>query len=471
MIKEPNSDGKIPSYFAECPEFITAKYETIIYSKFDLLQEVAADNPYNTDYFIWLDAGTFYQEPPFDYTISWPDPYKIKILGDKFLVSDHSFNVNNTSPLKDKRSYLRLNRNEICAYILGGTKTAIDRIHTQFWNEVDMALNMGVINNEQHILQLMVLEHPEYYYIWYRTRYQYPKLSVPLRDRMIPCELAIGTFMGENYGINPNIKLLTVATKEINKSSYEKWELTANHYGYNYEIIGRNDSWRGFGTKLKLYNQKLQNVTEPYTVLTDCTDLFFCGSSTELYDKFIQSGKDLIIGGELELYYPGGKHNKDHIRTHFESIKESPQAYPNSGFIMGKTENVRKLMEINQEYIDDQAACFDTIYENKLPLVIDYKTSLIGNIPNYKENTYKAVGYFEFDPKLKRYKNVTNGETPVVLHFPGKNWHVMQEFYNISQSELTTDQSDTNTATGWIFIAIVIILIVIIIIAYLTAQR
>jgi len=465
MIKEPDANGKIPQYFNECPEFITAKYETIIFSKFDFLKEVADENPYNTDYFIWLDAGTFYQDPPFDSSLPWPDPYKIKILGDKFLVSNYYFNVHDVTPLNDKRSYLRLNKNEICAYILGGTKIAINRIHSLFWDEVENALNMGVINNEQHILQLMLLEHPKYYYIWYRTRYQYPTLPIPLCDRMIPCELAIGTFIGEHYPINPNIKLLTIATREISKSAYEKWEKTAQHYGYDYEIIGQDTSWKGFGTKLKLYYQKLQTVTEPYTVIADCTDLFFCGSSDELYDKFINYGKDLIVGGELELYYPGGKYNKNLLTSYFQLIKESPQSYPNSGFIMGTTESVRKLMEINQEYHDDQVACIDTIYENKIPLAIDYKTSLIGNIPNYGENTYKSVGYFKFDPKLRRYRNFITGEAPVALHFSGKNYHIMQQFYN-NQSDILMNQPDSN-ATGWIFLGIFILIIILIIIIYI----
>lgn len=473
MTKEPNKDGSIPSYFKECPEFITAKYETIIYSKFDFLKEVADENPYNTEYFIWLDAGTFYQEPPFDSTLSWPDPYKIQLLGDKFLVSDYKFNVNDKSPLNNKRDYLRLNRNEICAFTLGGTKKAIDIVHKSFWDEVENALNLGVINNEQHILQLMVLEHPENYYIWYRTRYQYHKVSSPLRDRMIPVELAQGTFIGENYGIHPDIKLLTVATKEISPSSYERWETTARHYGYNYEILGRNESWKGFRTKTILYNQRVKTITEPYTILTDCLDLFFIGSSHEIFDKFIKSGKDVIIGGEMEIWYIKGKYDKHEIKSFFSTLANgNTQAYPNSGFIMGKTEVIRKLMEINVSHEDDQAACFETIYENKLPLSIDYDTSIIANVPNYKENYEKAVKNFEFDDKLKRYRNKHSNELPVVLHFPGKNMQVMQEFYVISQPDLATQSNTTTTTnTGWILIGVVLLLIIIAILIYIGTKH
>ena len=456
MVLEPEPNGTIPKYFAECPEFITAKYETIIFSKFDFLQEVAQENPHNTKYFIWLDAGTFYDTPLFDYTLPWPDPYKIQMLGDQFLLSDHDFNIKDKSPLKDKRAYLRRNSNNICAFVLGGTKVAIDRVHTQFWNEVDNALKLGVINNEQHILQLMVLEQPDYYHLWHRTRYSYSQYSAPLKDRMIPVELAHGTKMFEPYPINTQVKVLTVATKEVTPSVYERWEISAKHFGYNYELLGTKQAWKGFGTKIELYRERLQSVTEPYTLLCDCTDLFFCGPAIELLDKFTIAQKEIVVGGELELYYPNGKHHVHTIKSFFEANKKSPQCFPNSGFIFGKTHLVKKLMDLHLGYSDNQAACFDTIFENKMTLNIDYDTEFVGNIPNYKERNSKAIHYFEF--KNGRYTNKISGATPIALHFPGKNWHTMHEFY--SKCNIVDASTSTTTNSWWIIIIILIIVLI-----------
>lgn len=470
MVKEPNVDGKIPNHFRDCPEFITAKYETIIYSKFDFLKEVAADNPYNTEYFIWLDAGTFYQPPPFDVKLPWPDSHKIQILGNKFLVSDYNFDVNNRLPLKDKRSYLRLNKNEICAFMLGGNKSAIDKIHTKFWAEIDNALSMGVINNEQHILQLMVLDNPEDYHIWHRTRINYPSMPIPLRDRMIPSELAIGTFIGENYKTFSDIKLLTISTKEVPYSKYEKWETTAKYYGYNYEILCKDKSWEGFGMKIRMFYERLKSVTEPYVVLTDSNDVFFTGPPEELYDNFIRTGEDIIVGSEMKPHYIKGHHNKSSVTPFFENIKKSEQAFPNSGFIMGKTEHVKRLMEINLDYQDDQAACFDTIYEAKLNLALDYHTILVGNVPNYHNENYKAIEYFTFDEKLRRYKNVYSGETPAVLHFPGGNILPMTDFFANIHPELTIFQRSNSTNSIWVFVGIVIFVIILTIIVYFASR-
>ena len=416
--------------------------------KLDLLKEVANINPFSTEYFIWLDAETFHQPPPFKYKLPWPDKYKIKILKDKFLLAD----------------------NEISTYILGGNKFAIDRVHTQFHSE----------GSENHVLQLLAQNHPEYYYIWYRTSRQYPQLPRPLRDRMIPCELAQGTFIGENYAINPNVKLLTIATKEVPSRSFERWETTAKHYGYDYEILARDRKWGGvslggglvlggYGCKLRIFCEALKSVTASCVALSDCTDLFFCGSSDELYDNFLNITKDspnrIVVGGEIKKTYLGGKYNSRSIHMFFESIKESAQAFPNSGFIMGYTADVLKFLESRLGYTDDQGACFDAIFERKAPMVVDYKTELVGNVPNYGAENYKSVSYFDYDHLLGRYRNVVHNTFPSVLHFPGRNWHIMKEFYTTSQPGLIAQSSPSEGYVGWIILAMLVIIFVLILLA------
>lgn len=479
MVQEHNPDGRIPEYFAESPEFITAKYETIIFSKFDFLLETANNNPFQTEYFIWLDAGTFYTDPPFNYKLEWPDRYKIRTIDDKFLISNLRFNTEDKSPLSDKRSYLRLNKNDICAYILGGTKPAIERVYAQFWNEVNNALDMGVINNEQHFLQLMALEHPEYYYLWYKSGIdsQYPSMTHPIKERMIPHELSVGTFMHEKYRVNHNIKSLTIATKEISESAYQKWKDTAEYYGYDYEVLGRDEKWTGFHVKFHLYNEALKNVTAPYVLLTDSTDVFFCGSSDELYDKLTTGDKDLVTGGEMFFYAPGSKHTdklydnyySKTLDDYFISIKESPQYLPNSGFLVGKTPLMLKLTELGIDYINDQGAVYDVIYDGTLPMVIDYKPDLIGNITNHciQSEKDRSLNYFQFDQTAKRFQSKLHGTYPVALHFPGKNFQVMNDLYYISQTELAFLHSPAcDNNAGWIFLGILILYVIFIAVVY-----
>ena len=461
-INRMTMDKKL-SHFKLCPEFITAKYQTIIYSKFDFLLEVSEQNPFNTGYFFWLDAGTFYDKPTFDVTLPWPDPLKVKILGDKFLVADQEFNLTDKSPLIDKKKYLRKHSNQICAYTLGGTKNAIQKVHKKFWEEVETLLTETLTTNEQIILQLLILKDPQDYYIWYKTKYNYLDQPIPARNRMIPHELAVGTYCPESYPVNKDLKIITLATKEVSPRGYEMWETSAKHFGYNYEIVGRNTKWSGFKTKIISFKEALERTTEPYAALTDCKDVFFTAPSEELMKKFLEMGKELLVGGESNFHCPKSTIPKETLREYFEQKQESVHRFPNSGFIMGKTKKLLELMTIHLAYQDDQTACFETIYQNKMPLEIDYQTKIIGNIPNvFGKNT----NTFEFDERLRRFKNKDSGEYTCVFHFPGAYYSLMCKFYSsiipqdkFTAKEISTKPTNTSTITFWLILVVIIILL------------
>jgi len=450
-----------PMHYVNCPEFMTARYETVLFSKIDFLKEVAEENPFSSEYFIWLDAGTFYDKPPFDVTLPWPDPYKIKILSTgKFLIADiSSFNYRDKSILNNKKEYIKSHQNNICAYILGGNKSAVLSIHKLFWDEVESLLKLNIISNDQQVLQLIIIDDPDKYYIYYCTDKYHHDRPRPLNNRMIPYELSLGTKIYENYAKNTNLKLLTVATREIKDDHFIKWKKSAEHYGYDYEILSRTEKWNGFGTKIISYHNALTKLTTPYVVMTDCVDLFFTGSSYELLDKFLALNVDLIVGAEMQIAYPNGRHDSNLIQKFFEQIAEGPQMFPNSGFLMGKTSEMLKLMELNLGQIDDQAACFDAIYEGKMPLHIDYKTELIGNVPNYHRDNHLAIDYYQFDPKLQRYKSKLHNTYPPVFHFPGGNWEPMEKFYLDINPELSDINTVNNGPTVFIFVIIIILII------------
>jgi hypothetical protein len=389
----------------------------------------------------------------------------MKLFENQFLIPNHSFNKSDKNALNNVYDYLKSNQNEICAYMLGGTKAIVDIIHKKFWKEVKNALDLGVINNEQHLLQVMIMREPQYYYLYHRTTQSGKNKLVPTNDRMIPYELSIGGMFSVKYKLEPNLKLLTVATKEVTDAQFSYLKDSAEQLGYNYKILGRLEPWKGFNTKITEYYNELQNTTEVVSVLIDSTDVFMAGSATELYEKFIEMNKPLLVGGEIRPWYPGGKYDKTVVSDFFNNIKESEQCYPNSGFIIGYTNDLLNLMRLHLPHEDDQVACFDTIIENRAPLSIDYKTNLIGNIPYY-QNCPLADSYFVFDTIAHRYKNVHNNTYPCIFHFPGKNYGSMKEFYRkLNTYSVTTDAY--NTSTQWQpFIVVVISFIILLILAY-----
>ena len=463
-------DTKELRHFKHCPEFVTPNYQIIQYSKLDFLLEVSQENPFNTEYFTWLDAGTYQNTPVFDVSLPWPDPYKMKIIGDKFLISERTLDVNDKSPLENKREYLYEHNNQVWGYIQLGKKETIKKIHTRFFKEVEFLLEQDLTTNDQIIYQLIILENPQDFYLWHQTRFNYKDVKEPELDRMVPCELARGTFIQEDYPVFRDLKVLTVSTKEISSKKREKWERTAKHFGYNYEILGTDQKWTGWKGRTKLYVERLKSVKEKYVLLMDSNDIFFCGSSQELMDKFLSSKQDLIIGGEVNFYYVNGNFPENEVKKELDKLKQSPHAYPNGGCIIGKTSEILKLKQSHLNHEDDQAACFETIFSNKTKsigpkLVIDYETKLIGNIPKVPG---VETNRFEFDAKLKRYKSIDSGEYPCILHFSGSNYKVLEEFYNntIHQNKLTiaqilelpTENTDKDNNI-WLIILIVFLLV------------
>lgn len=425
----------LPRHFIDCPEFNNAKYETIIFSKIDFLKEFSLLNPFKSKYFFWLDAGTFRTSLTFNNNCNF-DEYKCKLFDNKFLIPDISLNIHDKSPLFNKKEFLLTNRNDICTYMLGGSAEIIDRVHKLFWQQVNLILKEDVINNEQNIFHLMILEDPDLYFVYPRTRRFYHNVSDPTCDRMIPHELCIGNFINVDYPINPNVKLLTYASKEIREEALGYWLKSTQHYGYDYSLLGRDEDWKDFSLKTKACYYEILKCEHPIIVITDSTDFFITGSSYELERKFLSTNKNILVGSEMFLHYVKGKNSKEEVKKHFESIKRSEQAFPNGGFIAGKRDFILKYLKLHFDYADDQAAMIDTIFEKKLDVNIDYENVLIGNVPNYGMKNSLAINYFTFDAEKRRYTNLKEGTYPVMLHFPGKNFGPMYNFFKESNANL-----------------------------------
>src|SRR5437868_9699423 len=113
--------------------------------------------------------------------------------------------------------------------------------------------------------------------------------------------------IADNYCINPHIKVYGVATQELATTAFEYWEKTCKHYGYQYEVLGRDSRWIGFGLKIKLFCRALKQCSTEYAVIMDTTDTFMCGPADELYEKLQKLDNCLVISGEMKPWCPHPK--------------------------------------------------------------------------------------------------------------------------------------------------------------------
>lgn len=148
-----------------------AEYSIIQFSKFEWMHEAAKHNYFDTDYFIWMDAGlsrffttvdvrTKYPSDRADYVLSgnnnkvliqvfkmsYPDLFSATELGDEYL--------------KDNRSF-------VMGGMFGGGKSAIDDIYKEVIDvfETKMLPN-NIVNNEQIVVGYLFKNKPNLFNVF-----------------------------------------------------------------------------------------------------------------------------------------------------------------------------------------------------------------------------------------------------------------------------------------------------------------
>ena len=155
----------------ECKQ---AMYSVIQYSKFPWLKLAAEDNPHNSDYFFWLDAGGSRFFGIYDLKKEYPSKDAIKSLdemGESFLVQMNTEYYPDLSDAKElDLDYLYDNRSYVLGSMFGGHKNVVpkvcDLVEDIFINEM---INKGNVNNEQIALGYLIKKHSDDFAIYSRT--------------------------------------------------------------------------------------------------------------------------------------------------------------------------------------------------------------------------------------------------------------------------------------------------------------
>ena len=155
----------------ECKQ---AMYSVIQYSKFPWLKLAAEDNPHNSDYFFWLDAGGSRFFGIYDLKKEYPSKDAIKSLdemGESFLVQMNTEYYPDLSDAKElDLDYLYDNRSYVLGSMFGGHKNVVpkvcDLVEDIFINEM---INKVNVNNEQIALGYLIKKHSDDFAIYSRT--------------------------------------------------------------------------------------------------------------------------------------------------------------------------------------------------------------------------------------------------------------------------------------------------------------
>jgi hypothetical protein len=140
-------------------------YSIIQYSKFEWMKRTALENPFNSDYFIWMDAGLSRFFDDLDINKSYPsDNFKNQIekIKQKVLIQtfmSHYPDLFNASVLSDQ--YLVDNRSYVMGGMFCGGKDALISVKEKIDNLFEHMLSNNIVNNEQIALGYLFKKTPE----------------------------------------------------------------------------------------------------------------------------------------------------------------------------------------------------------------------------------------------------------------------------------------------------------------------
>jgi Bacterial protein of unknown function (HtrL_YibB) len=163
-------------------------YSIIQYSKFKWLLQAVEENPFNSKFFFWLDAGASRFFDNYDLNLEYPSPNAIEALkemGEKFLVQmnmEYYKDLANSNTLSE--DYLLDNRSYILGSMFGGTEKEIIKVSEDIEDIfVNKMIDNGFVNNEQIALGYLVKQNPDDYEIYERYDEKHMSLFKELGKR------------------------------------------------------------------------------------------------------------------------------------------------------------------------------------------------------------------------------------------------------------------------------------------------
>lgn len=157
-------------WLSESPQASLEWYNPIVMSKMGLLHDVSIFNPFNTNNFIWLDAGItntvnyqllksdFFNKlqnylDPFLF-IEYPYPYY-----NKGIQEIHGFDWKALNKFADGNIVEWISRGGL----FGGKKESISQANSYYWHTLNDSLSQGYMGTEESVFSILAHKYPEFF--------------------------------------------------------------------------------------------------------------------------------------------------------------------------------------------------------------------------------------------------------------------------------------------------------------------
>ena len=153
------------------PEMNSPEYNIINFNKVSFLEESILNNKFNSEYFMWIDAGFYHHKFPKQYCFTkYPNPNKIKILDDEKI---HFLSLSNEIELS---SYLDP-RVSIAGSMFAAKKNSLLDFKKLCFETIQDFLNVEVINDDQAIYSYVYKKNPKLFNFysgnWFENFYEF----------------------------------------------------------------------------------------------------------------------------------------------------------------------------------------------------------------------------------------------------------------------------------------------------------
>jgi len=153
-------------WLKDSPQAVCEWYNPIVQSKMPLLHDVKVHNPFNTNYFIWLDAGittTVYE----NYFVQDRILDKINSYLNSMLFLSYPYETNNEIhgfKYDNINKYAQKKVEYVCrGGLFGGHKDCISNANSMYWNILNSSLAEGLMGTEESIFTIMSYLDPSTY--------------------------------------------------------------------------------------------------------------------------------------------------------------------------------------------------------------------------------------------------------------------------------------------------------------------
>ena len=152
-------------WLKESPQCKNEWYNPIVMSKYSLLHNATVWNPFDSEYFIWLDAGitmsvheSYFADNWFSKIVNYLDPFLFLSWPYKAVDEVHGFEH------KAMQEYTNCPVEYVCrGGLFGGTKETIQEGNGTYWHLLNNTLNRGLMGTEESIFTIMAYQEPETY--------------------------------------------------------------------------------------------------------------------------------------------------------------------------------------------------------------------------------------------------------------------------------------------------------------------